>query len=128
METIKDLLYSKEHEWLRVDGNQATVGITDYAQHALGEVVFVELPEVGKDYGAGSVLSVVESVKAASEVYSPISGKVVSVNETLTDKPELLNEKPYEQALAVLMLTDRAGLAGLLNETEYLAFCAEEDA
>lgn len=127
METVGNLLYSKDHEWLSVEGKQATVGITDYAQHALGEVVFVELPDVGRDYNADSVLCVVESVKAASEVYTPVSGKVIRVNVILTDKPELLNSKPYESWIAVLELTDPAHLDQLLDEAAYIALCAREE-
>lgn len=127
METIGNLLYSKDHEWLSIEGRQATVGITDYAQHALGEVVFVALPDVGRNYDADSVLCVVESVKAASEVYTPVSGRVIRVNEILTDKPELLNSKPYESWIAVLELTDPTHLDQLLDETAYIALCAREE-
>ena len=128
METMKNLLYSKDHEWLKVEGNEVTIGITDYAQHALGEVVFVELPDVGQSCARESVLSVVESVKAASEVYSPVSGTVLRVNEILTNSPELLNSQPYESWIAVLELTDPAQLDELLDETAYVAYCAQEDA
>lgn len=128
MKTVENLLYSKDHEWLKVEGAQATIGITDYAQHALGEVVFVELPDVGQECALGSVLSVVESVKAASEVYSPVSGKVVRVNEVLTDSPELLNSQPYESWIAVLELSDPTELSELLDAAAYAAHCAQEDA
>jgi glycine cleavage system H protein len=128
METMNNLLYSKDHEWLKVEGNEVTVGITDYAQHALGEVVFVELPDVGQSCARESVLSVVESVKAASEVYSPVSGTVLRVNEILTNSPELLNSQPYDSWIAVLELADPAQLDDLLDETAYAAFCAQEDA
>ncbi|MEA4888590.1 MAG: glycine cleavage system protein GcvH [Clostridiaceae bacterium] len=128
MDTRKDLLYSKDHEWLKIDGNQVTVGITDYAQHALGDVVFVELPELNAALSAGAVLSVVESVKAASEVYTPVSGQVVAVNEALADAPEAINNQPYESWIAVLELADPKELAGLMGETAYQAFCAKEEA
>jgi glycine cleavage system H protein len=128
METKKDLLYSQDHEWLKVDGNQVTVGITDYAQHALGDIVFVELPQVGARLAAGGVLGVTESVKAASEIYTPVSGLVVRVNQELTDKPELINEHPYESWIAVLELADRQQLAALMDETAYQAHTAGEKA
>ena len=127
METIKNLLYSKDHEWLKVEGTQATIGITDYAQHALGEVVFVELPDIGQECSLGSVLSIVESVKAASEVYTPVSGKVVRVNEALTDSPELLNSQPYKSWIAVLELSDPNELIELLDEAAYTDHCAQVD-
>ncbi len=128
MDTRKNLLYSQDHEWLKIDGNQATVGITDYAQHALGDVVFVELPELNAAFSAGAVLSVVESVKAASEVYTPVSGQVVAVNEALADAPETINSQPYESWIAVLELANPDELAGLMDETAYRAFCAKEEA
>lgn len=128
MKTVENLLYSKEHEWLKVEGIEVTIGITDYAQHALGEVVFVELPDIGQECTLGSVLSVVESVKAASEVYSPVSGKVIRVNDVLTDSPELLNSQPYESWIAVFELSDPAELGELLDEAAYTAHCAQEDA
>lgn len=127
METRDDRLYSKDHEWVLSEGDQVLVGITDYAQHALGDVVFVELPEVGAELSAGDVLGVVESVKAASEVYTPISGKVVAVNEDLETSPEALNEQPFEQWLARLEPSRPEEMQALLDEADYQAFCAEED-
>jgi glycine cleavage system H protein len=93
--TPTDLLYAPTHEWVRPDGDEATIGISDYAQHALGDVVFAELPEVGTTLNKGQPLGVVESVKAASDVYAPISGEVIEVNEALLDAPETLNTDPY---------------------------------
>lgn len=93
--TPTELLYSTTHEWARIDGDEVTVGISDYAQHALGDVVFVELPEVGRTLTAGEPFGVVESVKAASDVYAPLSGEVVAINEALLDAPETLNSDPY---------------------------------
>ncbi|WP_026369891.1 glycine cleavage system protein GcvH [Kallotenue papyrolyticum] len=93
--TPTDLLYSTTHEWARIEGDEVTVGISDYAQHALGDVVFVELPEVGRTLTAGEPLGVVESVKAASDVYAPLSGEVIAINEALLDAPETLNSDPY---------------------------------
>jgi glycine cleavage system H protein len=93
--TPTDLFYAPTHEWVRPDGDEATIGISDYAQHALGDVVFAELPEVGTTLTKGQPLGVVESVKAASDVYAPISGEVIAVNEALLDAPETLNTDPY---------------------------------
>jgi len=90
-----DLHYTKDHEWVRVEGKKATVGITDHAQHELTDIVFVELPKIGKVLKAGDVLGVVESVKSASEIYAPISGKVLEVNGELLDSPEVVNKDPY---------------------------------
>ncbi len=85
MKVMQGLKYSKDHEWVKIEGNKAYIGITDYAQHSLGDIVFVEIPEVGKQLNSGDVLSVVESVKAASDVYTPVSGKIVEVNQSLGD-------------------------------------------
>ena len=103
----QELLYTKDHEWVRVEGDTATVGITDYAQEQLGEVVFVELPKVGKEFGAHQELAVVESSKAAADVYCPVAGKVVEVNAELESRPELLNEDCYGGGwLCKLAVTD----------------------
>lgn len=96
------LFYSKDHEWVRVEGNRAFVGISDYAQNALGDVVYVELPEMGARLEAGAQAGVLESVKAVSEVYSPVGGEVCEVNGALEDAPELVNEAPYENYIFVL--------------------------
>lgn len=93
--TPKELQYSASHEWVRIEGGEATVGITDYAQDSLGDVVYVDLPEPGAQYEAGGVFGVVESVKAASDLFLPIAGEVVAVNDALTSQPELLNSDPY---------------------------------
>ncbi len=93
--TPQDLFYAPTHEWVRPDGDDVTIGISDYAQHALGDVVFAELPEVGTTLRKGQPLGVVESVKAASDVYAPISGEVIEINEALLDAPETLNTDPY---------------------------------
>ena len=96
MSLPQDLKYSEDHEWIKVDGNTATIGITDFAQSELGDIVFVELPEEGDDISTGDSFGSVESVKTVSELYAPVSGKVVAVNEELEDSPELVNENPYE--------------------------------
>jgi len=126
METKSGLLYSKDHEWVRVEGEKAYVGITDYAQHALGEIVYVELPAVGNELNAGDVFSVIESVKAASDSYLPVAGKVLEVNEALSDSPQLVNEDPYGSWIVVVEITDKAGLDELMNEQEYREFCDKE--
>ncbi|HQL37315.1 MAG TPA: glycine cleavage system protein GcvH [Bacillota bacterium] len=126
METKSGLLYSKDHEWVRVEGEKAYVGITDYAQHALGEIVYVELPTVGDELNAGDVFSVIESVKAASDSYLPVAGKVIEVNEALSDSPQLVNEDPYGSWIVVIEITDKAGLDELMNEQEYREFCDKE--
>ena len=127
MKVLDGLKYSKEHEWVKVVDNRAYVGITDYAQDSLGEIVFVELPEAGTHLDAGDVFGVVESVKAASDIYSPLEGKVVEVNEALADDPALLNEDPYENWIAVLEITDDSFLDDLMNPSDYEAFCAGEE-
>jgi glycine cleavage system H protein len=126
MSDLKALKFSREHEWVRVEEKLAYIGITDFAQHALGNIVFVERPEVGGQLDAGEVLSVVESVKAASDVYSPVSGKVTEVNGELADEPEKLNELPYESWIAVLELKDVNELNNLMDLDAYEKFCSEE--
>ncbi|HEY8499644.1 MAG TPA: glycine cleavage system protein GcvH [Clostridia bacterium] len=119
--------YSREHEWIGVEGNKAYIGITAYAADSLGEIVYVELPEPGSELNAGDVLGVVESVKAASDVYSPISGKVVEINEELSDSPEKINEEPEGCWIAVLEISDPEQIDELMDEMEYEKFCAGEE-
>lgn len=126
MEIKSGLLYSDDHEWVKVEGGKAYIGITDYAQHALGEIVYVELPTVGDELNAGDVFGVIESVKAASDSYLPVSGKVLEVNEELSDSPQLINEAPYESWIVAVEVTDRASLDNLMNEQEYKDFCEKE--
>lgn len=126
MNDLKSLKFTKEHEWLKVEGNRAYVGITDFAQNALGNIVFVELPETGTRIETGEVLGVVESVKAASDVYCPVTGTVIEVNEELADAPEKLNEAPYESWIAVLEMEDAGEIENLLDFDEYEKFCSEE--
>lgn len=115
--------YSKDHEWISVDGDTATIGITDYAQSQLGDVVFVELPAAGKSIAKGGEAAVVESVKAASEVYAPITGDVTQVNDALADEPQKVNEDPEGGAWFIKMtLADASELEGLLDEAAYKAF------
>ena len=103
MNTPKELRYSEEHEWVKVEGDKVRIGITDFAQSELGDIVFVELPQVGDDIKADEPFGSVESVKTVSELYAPISGKIVEINEDLDDSPEFVNESPYEKAWMVVI-------------------------
>ena len=114
-----DLKYTKDHEWIRLDGGTGTVGITDFAQQQLGDVVYVELPEVGTQLTAGKVFGTIESVKAVSELYSPVSGEVVEVNGALKNKPELVNSDPHGSWMIVLKLADPSEAGTLLDATKY---------
>ena len=124
-----ELKYSKSHEWVRVeDEGIATVGITDHAQELLGDLVFVELPEVGVELGAGAECAVVESVKAASDVYSPVSGEVVEVNEVLADAPETINQDAYEEGwIFRLRMSDPAELDALMDADSYAEHAESEE-
>lgn len=125
MEFPDDLRYSKEHEWLRVDGDEAVIGITDFAQDALGDVVYVAVPEVGANVAADESIGEIESTKSVSEVYVPVAGTVVAVNEALADRPELLNSDPYGEGWIVrIRLADPAAAAGLMDAGEYQGFVA----
>ncbi|MFA5636389.1 MAG: glycine cleavage system protein GcvH [Anaerovoracaceae bacterium] len=126
--TMEGLFYTKDHEWVKAEGNRASIGITDFAQHALGQIVYVELPELDEEFKVGDVFCVVESVKAASDSYLPVSGKVVEINEELEDSPQLLNEGPYESWIAVVEMEDPGELDQLMDEAAYKAFCEEEEA
>ena len=120
---MADLKYSNEHEWVRIEGDVAVIGISDYAQAQLGDVVFVELPEVGKQVVKNGEAAVVESVKAASEVYAPVSGEVVEVNDTLSDEPEMVNSAPTGDGWFIkIRISDPSELDGLMDEAAYLAF------
>ncbi|MFD7641526.1 glycine cleavage system protein GcvH [Kitasatospora sp. NPDC059795] len=121
-----DLRFAESHEWARLEGDgTVSVGISDHAQKALGDVVFVELPEVGKVFTAGGAAGVVESVKAASDIYSPVGGKVVAVNEELADSPELLNEEPYDAWIFKLQPSEKSELKELLDAAGYRAAIGE---
>jgi len=127
MKVLEGLKYSKDHEWVKIEGNKAWIGITDYAQHSLGDIVFVEIPEIGAELKKGDVLGVVESVKAASDVYTPVSGKVTEVNEELGENPEKINEDPYGSWIAVLEISDMSEVEELMDKDEYERFCKEEE-
>lgn len=114
-----DLRYAESHEWARLEDNSVTVGISDHAQEALGDVVFVELPEVGKQVAAGDSVAVVESVKAASDIYAPVSGEVIEVNESIGDSPESVNSEPYSAWFFKIKPSDKAELDKLLDAEGY---------
>ncbi|MEQ5222778.1 glycine cleavage system protein GcvH [Providencia alcalifaciens] len=125
----KELRYTREHEWLRDEGNgEFTVGITEHAQETLGDMVFVDLPNVGDVVSAGDDCAVVESVKAASDIYAPISGKIIAVNDALSDSPELVNESPYQEGwIFRIKMTDDSQLADLIDAQGYLSMIAAEE-
>jgi len=126
MKIPTELKYSRDHEWVKIEGTRVRVGITDYAQSQLGDVVFVEVPAVDSTIAVGAVFSVVESVKAVSDIYAPVSGVIVSVNETLTDMPETMNADPYGEGwLVVIEITDQADLDTLLSSDEYEKMIAD---
>lgn len=127
MNTPVELKYSNEHEWVRVEGNKAYVGITYYAQFELGDVVFVELPENGKKLKAGDAIGVVESVKAASDIFSPVSGVVVEINDELNTSPEMVNQAPYESWIAAIEMSDPTELEKLMDHEAYSKFCMKEE-
>ncbi len=122
---LEGLYYSESHEFVRVDGDYGFVGITDYAQHALGNVVYVDMPEVDDEVEAGEEFGAVESVKAASDLISPVSGKVVEVNEALDDEPELLNKDAFENWIIKVELSDKSELDNLMDAKGYEEFCAK---
>ena len=123
----EDLKYHREHTWARIEGNRAKVGITDYAQDSLGEVVYIELPETGTEVSAGEDLGEIESTKATSSIISPVAGRVIEVNEDLNDSPEIVNEDPYGRGwIAVIELDGDSGEGGLLDRKSYDKFVEEE--
>ena len=127
MNTPKELRYSEEHEWVKEEGSTVRVGITDFAQSELGDIVFVELPEVGDEITADEPFGSVESVKTVSELYAPISGKVVEVNEDLSDSPEFVNESPYEKAwMIVVEPSDNSELEKLMTAEQYEEMTKED--
>jgi glycine cleavage system H protein len=128
MVTPKELRYAKSHEWVRVEGEQAYVGITDYAQEELGDIVYVEPPEVGSAVKKDQEVATIESVKAASPIYAPVSGTVERVNPKLEKTPELVNQKPYEAFLFVLKLANSSELADLMEASAYERHVEQEKA
>jgi glycine cleavage system H protein len=129
MATIpQDLLYTRDDEWLRLEGDEGVVGITDRAQDALSDIVYVELPGVGTSVNLGDSFGVIESVKAASDLYVPVSGEIVAVNETLPDAPEAVNSDPYGAGWMIrVRLADKGELEGLMDAAAYAAYCEARD-
>lgn len=126
-EIKEGLYYSDEHEWVRVDGEKAYIGITDFAQHQLGDIVFVELPDLDSEFEAGESIGVIESVKAVSDMHTPVSGMVIAVNEGLEDAPESLNSEPYGEHIAVIKMSNKDELEKLMNPKEYTELCEKEE-
>jgi glycine cleavage system H protein len=127
MEIVEGLYYSEDHEWVKVEGDKAYIGVADYAQEALGDIVFVELPFEDEEYAAEEPVGVIESVKAVSDLYTPVSGEVVEINEELQDSPEKVNEAPYEAWMVAIEMTDEGELEDLMTAEEYETFCEEEE-
>ena len=123
---IEGLRYSESHEWVKVEGNIAVIGITDYAQHALGDLSYVDMPEVDDEVAAGEEYGAVESVKAASDLFCPVSGRVVEINEALEDAPELLNQDAFENWIIKVEMSDPSELDSLLDASAYEAECCHE--
>ncbi len=126
MKTIEGLYYSESHEWVKTEGDMAIIGITDYAQHAMGDIVYVDMPEVDDEVNAEEEFGAVESVKAASDLISPVSGTVVEVNEALEDESGLLNQDPYENWIIKVQMSQPDELDKLMNATDYAAFCENQ--
>lgn len=120
---IEGLLYSESHEWVKVDGNIAIIGVSDFAQSEMGDITYVELPEVDDEIAANDEFACLESVKTSSEVLAPVSGRIVAVNSELEDKPELINEDAYEAWIVKVEMSDTAELDNLLNASAYEAIC-----
>ncbi len=127
MDFPQDLKYTKEHEWIKEEGGSVVIGVTDYAQDSLGDIVYVELPAEGADVTKDEPFGVVESVKAVSDLYSPVSGTVLEVNDSIVDSPEVINDEPYGDAwMLKIELADPAELDGLLSVEEYKSYVEEE--
>lgn len=126
MKVVNGLYYTQDHEWLKLEGEAALVGITDFAAHALGSIVFVELPEVDAELEAEENFGTIESVKAASDMLMPVTGKVIEVNEELENDPSLINSDPYENWICKIEIANKADLEELMNAEEYEVFCKEE--
>ncbi|CAH2213024.1 glycine cleavage system protein GcvH [Tepidibacter aestuarii] len=126
MKIVEGIYYSKDHEWIKVEGEEVCIGITDYAQHALGEIVYVEMPEIDDELDAGEAFGVIESVKAASDSYMPVSGTVIEVNEELETTPQLLNSNPYENWILKVKISDLSELESLMSNDGYKEFCESE--
>ena len=124
----KNLKYHKEHDWARIEGDVATLGVTDYAQESLGDIVYIELPEVGAEVSAGTSYAEIESVKAVSDVYAPVGGTVIEANDEVVDAPELINESPYEDGwLIKVKLSDPGEADDLMSAEDYEEMLAEQE-
>ncbi|MDE5645190.1 MAG: glycine cleavage system protein GcvH [Muribaculaceae bacterium] len=123
---MDDRRYAESHEWVKIEGDIATIGISDYAQHALGDIVYVDMPEVGDEMAAGDVFGAVESVKAASDLICPVSGEVVEINEELEDAPEKVNADAFETWIIKVKITDAAEADALLDAAAYTELCENE--
>jgi len=126
MSNTSGMRFTKEHEWVKIEGQKAYVGVTDYAQKSLGNIVFVELPEIGAEIGSGNMLATIESVKTVSDVYAPLGGKVMEVNGELENDPGLINSDASGTYIAVLEITDASNLENLMDEEQYQTYCEEE--
>ena len=124
--TVEGLHYSESHEWVKVEGNVAVIGITDFAQHAMGDLSYVDMPEVDDELEKGEEFGAVESVKAASDLYSPVSGTVIEINEELEDAPELLNQDAFANWIIKVEMSDPSELEALMDAAAYEAMCANE--
>ena len=124
--TVEGLYYSESHEWVKVEGDVAIIGITDFAQHAMGDLSYVDMPEVDDELEAGEEFGAVESVKAASDLFTPVTGTVVEINEALEDAPELLNEDAFENWIMKVKMNDPSELEGLMDAAAYEAMCANQ--
>lgn len=123
MNLVEGLLYTEDHEWIKVEGNKAKIGITDHAQHELGDIVYVELPEEDDELAKGDVFGVIESVKAASDSFTPLSGTITAINEDLEDAPESVNADAYGAWMFEIEMSDASELEGLMDAAAYKAFC-----
>lgn len=129
MDIRSELQYSRDHEWISVDNDVVTIGVTDYAQGQLGDIVYVELPDIGASFSAGDEFGTIESVKAVSELFSPVEGEVVAVNEQLADEPELVNDDPYESGWLIKIQLEEGSLddADLMDDEEYTELVEQGD-
>lgn len=126
MKTIEGLFYSESHEWVKAEGDTATIGITDYAQHAMGDIVYVDMPDVDDEVTAGDEFGAVESVKAASDLIAPVSGTVLEANEALENESGLLNQDPYMNWIIKVRMSEPDELNKLMNATDYAAYCEKQ--
>jgi len=126
MQVIEGLYYSKDHEWVKLDGEFALIGITDYAQNWLGDIAYIEMPGIDDEFNAGDTFGTIESVKAASDIYMPVSGKVVGINDDAESDPAVINQNAYDSWLIKVCLKDQSELNGLMTASQYAAFAKQE--